>query len=235
MQVAEFINYLFRPAVIKLCKALGANTTAADATRMFTFNIALADPLVSRPLTQTSVNIQAGHCVFLNGPFAPVPAFDPTIGTFNVNTRLIITEVVSTGFTQAHAARRRRRRPPSARRVMSLCRSKPFSNDALLTKRKRGPSRIRASFYFFLRVFCETVLLMSRSARPARRSDLRRIRAKLAKRDGGPGWIRTSGLPLRSWKARFGFGWMRLDKPVFIGLSPAGYLARAGWFWLIGR
>ncbi|MFN6963306.1 MAG: ice-binding family protein [Pyrinomonadaceae bacterium] len=98
LTTVTFTNYVFRPAVIKLCKALGANTTAADATRMFTFNIALADPLVSRPLTQTSVNIQAGHCVFLNGPFAPVPAFDPTIGTFNFNTRLIITEVVPTGF-----------------------------------------------------------------------------------------------------------------------------------------
>jgi|GEM_PF-3408432 len=93
----EFTNFVFRPAILKVCKSVQG--TGIPAGTNFTFTLALADPLTSRPLTQTTVTVPAGGCQFVNGPFPAVAAFDPDLGTFNFGTRLIITEAFQAGTT----------------------------------------------------------------------------------------------------------------------------------------
>lgn len=90
---AEFTNFVFRPAIFKLCKIAGAGV--ATGTN-FTFTLALVDPLTSRPLPTTSVTVPAGSCTFVNGPF-PANANFPGVGTFNLGTQLSITETAVAG------------------------------------------------------------------------------------------------------------------------------------------
>ncbi len=87
-----FTNFLFRPAVLKLCKVAG---TGVQAGTPFTFNLAPLDPLTTWPYTTTSVTVPAGSCTFVNGPFPPVPGFSAgaNVGTFNYNTAIVVTEV----------------------------------------------------------------------------------------------------------------------------------------------
>jgi hypothetical protein len=87
-----FTNFLFRPAVLKLCKVAGSGVSAGTP---FTFNLAPADPLTTWPYTTTSIDIVAGSCQFVPGPFPPVPGYSAaaTIGTFNYNTAIVVTEV----------------------------------------------------------------------------------------------------------------------------------------------
>ncbi len=89
----DFTNFVFRPAILKLCKVAGAGVSVGTN---FVFNIALANPLTSMPVSSAPVTVQAGSCVFLNGPFPAVPEF-PGIGTFNFNTQLIVTEQAAPG------------------------------------------------------------------------------------------------------------------------------------------
>jgi hypothetical protein len=89
----EFTNFIFRPAILKLCKIAG--TGVAVGTN-FTFNIALVDPLTSFPVSTAPITIPAGSCAFVNGPFPEVPNF-PGVGTFNFNTQLVVTEQAVAG------------------------------------------------------------------------------------------------------------------------------------------
>jgi hypothetical protein len=89
----EFTNFIFRPAILKLCKVAGAGV--ATGTN-FTFNLALVDPLTSLPVSTASITIPAGSCTFLNGPF-PENANFPGIGTFNFGTQIIVTEAATPG------------------------------------------------------------------------------------------------------------------------------------------
>ncbi len=90
----EFTNFVFRPAILKLCKIAG--TGVATGTN-FSFNIALVDPLTSLPVSTAPVTIPAGSCTFLNGPF-PADQNFPGIGTFNFGTQLVVTEAAAPGF-----------------------------------------------------------------------------------------------------------------------------------------
>jgi hypothetical protein len=89
----EFTNFVFRPAIFKLCKIAG--TGVAVGTN-FTFNLALVDPLTSFPVSTTPITVPAGSCAFVNGPFPADPNF-PGIGTFNFNTQLVVTETATPG------------------------------------------------------------------------------------------------------------------------------------------
>lgn len=91
----EFTNFLFRPAVLKLCKVAGPSVTAGT---LFTFNLAPLDPLTTWPYTTTSVTVPAGSCLFVNGPFPPVPGYSgANVGTFNYNTAIVVTEAAAGG------------------------------------------------------------------------------------------------------------------------------------------
>lgn len=91
----EFTDFIFRPAVLKLCKIAG---TGVAAGTNFNFTLALADPLTSFALTQTTASVPAGACTFLNGPFPAIEGF-PGIGTFNFNTGIVVTEGAAAGTT----------------------------------------------------------------------------------------------------------------------------------------
>lgn len=89
----DFTNFVFRPAILKLCKVAGAGVNVGTN---FTFNIALVNPLTSRPVSSAPITVPAGSCTFVNGPFPAVEQF-PGIGTFNLNTQLIVTEQAAAG------------------------------------------------------------------------------------------------------------------------------------------
>ncbi|MEP6944916.1 MAG: ice-binding family protein, partial [Acidobacteriota bacterium] len=83
----EFTNFVFRPAVLKICK-LGATP---DVTGSFSFTMAAADPLTTWNVSSSPLTVPVGACTFLQGPFDPVPGL-PGIGTFNQGTQLNVTE-----------------------------------------------------------------------------------------------------------------------------------------------
>ncbi len=89
-----FTNFVFRPAVLKLCKVAGPGVAPGTP---FTFNIAPADPLTTWPYTTTSVIVPAGSCTFVNGPFPPEAGYSAAanVGTFNYNTAIVVTEVAA--------------------------------------------------------------------------------------------------------------------------------------------
>ena len=86
---AEFTNYLFRPAILKLCKAGGPGVTGTA-----TFTLSLPDPLTSLPVSSAPITVPVNYCTLINGPYAAVTAF-PGIGTFNQDSPLTITEAAS--------------------------------------------------------------------------------------------------------------------------------------------
>jgi hypothetical protein len=89
----DFTNFVFRPAVLKICKVAGAGVTPGTN---FTFTLAAANPLVTRPISTAPITVPAGSCAFANGPFPAVDAF-PGIGTFNFGTSVIVTEGAAAG------------------------------------------------------------------------------------------------------------------------------------------
>jgi len=91
----EFTNFIFRPAILKICKIAG--TGVATGTN-FTFNLSLVDPLTSLPVSTAPITVPAGSCTFANGPFPANENF-PGIGTFNFGTQIIVTEAAATGVT----------------------------------------------------------------------------------------------------------------------------------------
>jgi Ice-binding-like len=86
---AEFTNYLFRPAILKLCKSGGPGVSGTA-----TFTLALPDPLTSLPVSSTPITVPVNYCTLVGGPF-PASASFPGVGTFNMNTQLTITEAAS--------------------------------------------------------------------------------------------------------------------------------------------
>lgn len=86
---AEFTNYLYRPAILKLCKAGGPGVTGS-----VTFTLSLPDPLTSLPVSSAPITVPVNYCMVVDGPF-PATASFPGIGTFNLNTQLTVTEAVS--------------------------------------------------------------------------------------------------------------------------------------------
>jgi hypothetical protein len=89
----EFTNFIFRPAILKICKIAG--TGVANGTN-FTFNLSLVDPLTSLPVSTAPITVPAGSCTFAQGPFPAIEGF-PGIGTFNFNTQIVITEAAANG------------------------------------------------------------------------------------------------------------------------------------------
>jgi len=91
----EFTNFVFRPAILKICKIAG--TGVANGTP-FTFTLSLVDPLTSLPVNTSPITIPAGSCLFANGPFPEDQNF-PGIGTFNFNTQIVVTEGAVAGVS----------------------------------------------------------------------------------------------------------------------------------------
>jgi len=96
----EFTNFVFRPAILKVCKNAGPGVAIGTP---FTFTFAPVDPLTTFPFDPAPMTVLAGSCQFANGPFPPVLSFG-TMGTFNFNTQIIVTEgaagsTVLTGVT----------------------------------------------------------------------------------------------------------------------------------------
>lgn len=90
----DFTNFVFRPAILKICKIAGAGVPVGTN---FTFSLSLVNPLTSLPVNTAPFTIPAGSCVFAQGPF-PENANFPGIGTFNFNTQIVVTEAAATGF-----------------------------------------------------------------------------------------------------------------------------------------
>ncbi len=90
-----FTNFVYRPAILKLCKNAGPGIAAGTP---FTFTLAPADPLTTLPFgaLTTPVSVAAGSCTFVNGPFPPTSGF-PGVGTFNFGTSIIVTESAAAG------------------------------------------------------------------------------------------------------------------------------------------
>src|SRR5213078_3339766 len=91
----EFTNFVFRPAILKICKIAGPGIVNGAP---FTFTLSLVDPLTSLPVNTTPIAVPAGSCTFANGPFPADPNF-PGIGTFNFNTQIVVTEGAAAGVT----------------------------------------------------------------------------------------------------------------------------------------
>jgi len=88
-----FTNFIFRPAILKICKIAGAGV--ATGTN-FTFTLSLVDPLTSLPVSTAPITVPAGSCTFAQGPFPTIEGF-PGIGTFNLNTQIVVTEAAAAG------------------------------------------------------------------------------------------------------------------------------------------
>ncbi len=89
----EFTDFIYRPAILKLCKNAGPGIAAGT---LFTFTLAPADPLTTWPYPSTPVTVAAGSCTFVNGPFPPTSGF-PGVGTFNFGTSIVVTESAAAG------------------------------------------------------------------------------------------------------------------------------------------
>lgn len=90
-----FTNFVFRPAVLKVCKVAGAGVTAGTN---FTFNLSLVNPLTSLPINTAPFQVPAGSCTIVNGPFPAVEGL-PGVGTFNLTTQINVTEAAAPGTT----------------------------------------------------------------------------------------------------------------------------------------
>ena len=97
----SFTNFIYQPAILKLCKAapVGSSTTPLTAS----FTLSLVNPLTSYAVATTPINITysaaGAGCVLVNGPFpATVPGF-PGVGAFNLGTQLTVTEATSATST----------------------------------------------------------------------------------------------------------------------------------------
>jgi hypothetical protein len=91
----EYTNFIYRPAILKLCKIAGTGVAVGTP---FTFTLAPVNPLTTWPISTAPVTVLAGSCTFVNGPFPPVELF-PGIGLFNYGTDIIVTEGAVTGTT----------------------------------------------------------------------------------------------------------------------------------------
>jgi len=91
--IVDFTNFIFRPAILKICKIAGPGVTVGTP---FTFSVAAQNPLTSFPVATTPVTVLAGSCEFAQGPFPAGDQF-PGIGTFNLNTQVVVTETAVAG------------------------------------------------------------------------------------------------------------------------------------------
>jgi hypothetical protein len=91
----EFTNFVYRPAILKLCKVAGPGVAVGTP---FSFSIAPLDPLTTWPYPAGNITVPAGSCTFVNGPF-PVNANFPGVGLFNFGTSIIVTEAAAAGTT----------------------------------------------------------------------------------------------------------------------------------------
>ncbi len=88
-----FTNFVYRPAILKLCKVAGAGVAPGT---VFEFTIAPADPTTTWAYPTGTIRIPAGTCVFVDGPFPGDPAF-PGVKLFNFATSIIVTESAVSG------------------------------------------------------------------------------------------------------------------------------------------
>jgi hypothetical protein len=107
--VVEYVNRLFRPTRLKLCKVAASPTLVG---RNFTFGIVidnengLVPGQTNEPITVADVTIPAGdpgpsgqgNCVIVNGPYETMDPNDiPVKGTFDVGSTITVTEGAVTG------------------------------------------------------------------------------------------------------------------------------------------
>ncbi len=90
--VLTFTNFVYRPAILKLCKS----STTIPAGTPFTFTIAPVDPTTTWPYPSGSITVPVGACTFVNGPFPAHPQF-PNVGLFNAGTSIVVTETAVAG------------------------------------------------------------------------------------------------------------------------------------------
>ncbi len=89
-----FTNFVYRPAVLKLCKKSTSPTVPLG--KPFNFTIEAKDPATSWPYPTQTITVPVGSCVFVNGPFPENVNF-PGIGPFNYDTEIIVTETAAPG------------------------------------------------------------------------------------------------------------------------------------------
>jgi len=95
--VVGFTNFVFRPAVLKVCKIAGPGVAVGTP---FTFNITATQPNV--PSLPAAITVQAGpaaqggFCQFVNGPY-PATAEFPGVGTFNIGSTVTAVETAVAG------------------------------------------------------------------------------------------------------------------------------------------
>lgn len=85
----EFTDFVFHPALLKICK-----TGEPYITGNFSFTMSLANGLTSYPVSTAPIIVPIGSCTFAQGPFAPIPNA-PGIGTFNLGTQVTLTEAAA--------------------------------------------------------------------------------------------------------------------------------------------
>jgi hypothetical protein len=107
--VVTFVNRLFRPTNLKICKVAGTGV-AVGTPFTFNFSIETENGLVpgqtNEPITVAPVTIPAGdpaisaqgNCVIVSGPYEPSdPNAIPLIGTFDVGSIVTVTEAGTGG------------------------------------------------------------------------------------------------------------------------------------------
>ncbi|CAN5408760.1 hypothetical protein BH20ACI2_BH20ACI2_14390 [soil metagenome] len=107
--VVTFVNRLFRPTRLKLCKVAASPSLVGTN---FTFGITidnengLVPGQTNEPITVADVTIPAGNpgpsgqgnCVIVNGPYEPMDPNDiPVKGTFDVGSTITVTESPAPG------------------------------------------------------------------------------------------------------------------------------------------
>jgi hypothetical protein len=107
--VVTFVNRLFRPTNLKICKVAGTGVAVGTP---FTFNFSidteggLVPGQTNEPITVAPVTIPAGdpaisaqgNCVIVSGPYEPSdPNAIPLIGTFDVGSIVTVTEAGTGG------------------------------------------------------------------------------------------------------------------------------------------
>ncbi len=88
-----FTNFVYRPAILKICKIAGAGITVGTP---FTFSVSPLDPTTTWPYAIGPITVPAGACTFVNGPF-PADLNFPGVGLFNYGTSVVITEAAAPG------------------------------------------------------------------------------------------------------------------------------------------
>ena len=104
--VVEFTNFVFNPAVLKVCKTVAAGSPLIGQS--FTFDLSIVDPnglFVNFPIAPVTVTAGTGtgNCVFAAGQFGTTNT-DPPLGVFNLNSQIVVTERLTTGVSVTNVA-----------------------------------------------------------------------------------------------------------------------------------